>query len=57
MRTSALFGVKSMIEIYDVSRRKGIKPVRTFCRQRERGGQFFSILWMTPICMFIDALI
>jgi len=56
MRTSTLFGTKNFefFEIYGVSARtRGVKPVRTFCGQGVKGGQFFVILcrrllWTAP---------
>jgi len=56
MWTSALFSAKNIgfFKIYGVSARtRGIEPVRTFCGQGRRGGQFFAILCGRP---FKDAL-
>jgi len=48
MWISALFGAKNLgiFEIYGVSARtKGrFEPVRTFCGQEEKGGQFYDYL-------------
>jgi len=47
MRTSVFFGAKNfgIFEIYGVSARtREVQPVRIFCGQGGRGGQFFAIL-------------